>query len=238
MTTKSASDRTRKGEGTSSRVDVGAVLDILAATYPDADCELNYSTPFELLVATILSAQATDERVNIVTARLFPKYNEPHHFAAMRYEELEEKIKDLGLFRNKARQIIETSRILLDEYDGEVPKTREQLMKLPGVGRKTANVVVSNAFGTPAIAVDTHVFRVANRIGLADAKNVDETERQLMQVVPESLWTITHHRIIHHGRRICNARNPRCFECPLMHHCRYAADNDMVAKETAAANET
>lgn len=214
-------------------VDVEAVLDILAETYPDADCELNYTTPFELLVATILSAQATDERVNIVTGRLFPKYNEPRHFAAMTYEQLGEKIKDLGLFRNKARQIVETSRILLDEYDGEVPRTREQLIKLPGVGRKTANVVVSNVFDTPAIAVDTHVFRVANRIGLADANNVDKTEQQLMKVIPESLWTITHHRIIHHGRRICNARNPRCSVCPLLSHCVYAAETGATTSDVS-----
>lgn len=223
---------TKQQQGHEPKINVDAVLDILAETYPDADCELNYTTPFELLVATILSAQATDERVNIVTARLFPKYNEPRHFAALTYEQLGEKIRDLGLFRNKARQIVETSRILLDEYDGEVPRTREQLMKLPGVGRKTANVVVSNAFGTPAIAVDTHVFRVANRIGLAEAKNVDKTEEQLMAVVPEHLWTVTHHRIIHHGRRICHARNPQCAVCPLQNHCLYGAD--ALAGQSAA----
>lgn len=234
--TKDASKRTTRTGATMSDaprpgVDVDAVLDILAREYPDADCELNYTTPFELLVATILSAQATDERVNIVTGRLFPKYNEPKHFAAMTHEELGEKIRDLGLFRNKARQIVETSRILLEEYDGEVPRTREQLMELPGVGRKTANVVVSNVFDTPAIAVDTHVFRVANRIGLADAKNVDKTERQLMDVIPEALWTDTHHRIIHHGRQVCNARNPQCGVCPLLHHCHFAAQTDTEAPD-------
>lgn len=223
MTSKGQKDKS--DDTAQSPVDVDAVLQLLAETYPDADCELNYTTPFELLVATILSAQATDERVNIVTGRLFPKYNEPRHFAAMTYEQLGEKIRDLGLFRNKARQIVETSRILLDQYDGEVPRTREQLMELPGVGRKTANVVVSNVFDTPAIAVDTHVFRVANRIGLADAKNVDATERQLMAAIPESLWTVTHHRIIHHGRRLCSARNPQCSVCPIEPHCLYASSN-------------
>ena len=165
-------------------MDVEAVLERLDETYPDADCALVHSNAFELLVATILSAQCTDERVNIVTARMFPKYNKPEHYAGLSYSEMEEMIRDCGLFRNKARAIVDASRMLLEEYDGQVPRTRDELMKLPGVGRKTANVVMSTAFGIPAIAVDTHVFRVANRIGLADAKDVSRTEQQLMEAIP------------------------------------------------------
>jgi len=216
--------------GTRPAVDVEAILQRLDETYPDAWCALVHSSPFELLVATILSAQCTDERVNIVTARLFPKYNKPEHFAALRYEELEEMIKDCGLYRSKAKAIIDTSRILLHEYNGEVPRTREELMKLPGVGRKTANVVLATAFGVPAIAVDTHVFRVANRIGLADAPDARRTEEQLMEVIPKERWAKAHHQLIHHGRRICSARNPKCHICPLAPYCRYAAQRRAAAQ--------
>lgn len=196
------------------------ILEILAHMYPDAKCELNYTTPFELLVATILSAQSTDKRVNMVTERLFPKYNTPEAFAALPYETLEEEIKEIGLYRSKAKNIIEMSRLLLERYDGQVPADREALEQLPGVGRKTANVVISNAFDIPAIAVDTHVFRVANRLGLVyRAKTPLESERQLMKNVPKEQWTATHHRLIHHGRRLCHARNPNCGECPLLGLC-------------------
>ncbi|MBO2520910.1 MAG: endonuclease III [Firmicutes bacterium] len=196
------------------------ILEILAETYPDAKCELNFTTPFELLVATILSAQSTDKRVNMVTERLFAKYNTPEAFAALPYEVLEEEIKEIGLYRNKAKHIIEMSRRLLEAFDGEVPQDRDALQTLPGVGRKTANVVVSNAFGIPAIAVDTHVFRVANRLGLArGAKTPLETEKQLMRNIPRELWSAAHHWLIHHGRRVCHARNPRCGQCPLLELC-------------------
>lgn len=210
-------------------VDVEAVLQRLDETYPDAWCALVHSSPFELLVATILSAQCTDERVNIVTARLFPKYNKPEHFAALSYGELEELIRDCGLYRNKARAIINTSRLLLEKYGGEVPRTREELMKLPGVGRKTANVVLATAFGVPAIAVDTHVFRVANRIGLADAPDVGKTEQQLMEAIPQERWAKAHHQLIHHGRQICSARNPKCHICPIAPYCRYAAERQAIS---------
>lgn len=216
-------------------VNVDAVLERLDETYPDADCALVHSNAFELLVATILSAQCTDERVNIVTGRMFPEYNKPEHFAALSYPEMEEMIKDCGLFRNKARAIVDTSRILLEEYDGEVPQTREELMKLPGVGRKTANVVMSTAFDIPAIAVDTHVFRVANRIGLADAKDVSKTEQQLMQAIPKARWSKAHHQIIHHGRQICSARNPKCHECPIEPYCRYAAEQKSAQAEAKSS---
>lgn len=215
--------------------DVDAVLGLLEQLYPDAHCELNHSSPFELLVATILSAQCTDERVNIATGRIFPEYNEPEHFAGLAYDEMADMIKDCGLYRNKARHIVETSRMIIDEFDGEVPKSRTDLMKLPGVGRKTANVVMSTAWGTPAIAVDTHVFRVANRIGLAEAKTTDATERQLMKVIPEEEWSPTHHRLIFHGRRMCTARTPQCHVCPIQPYCRYAAEQaEAGADETAA----
>lgn len=226
MQQKNVNDKTRPS------VDVDAILQKLDETYPDADCALVHSNPFELLVATILSAQCTDERVNIVTGRMFPKFNKPEHFAALSYPEMEELIKDCGLYRNKAKAIVDTSRILLEEYDGEVPRTREELMKLPGVGRKTANVVMSTAFGIPAIAVDTHVFRVANRIGLADAKDVSKTEQQLMEAIPESRWSKAHHQLIHHGRQICSARNPKCHICPIEPYCRYASEQRPAAQSS------
>lgn len=196
------------------------ILEILARTYPDAKCELNHSSPFELLVATILSAQCTDKRVNMVTERLFSKYNTPEDFAQLTQEELEEEIKELGLFRSKARSIIAMSRQLLEDFDGEVPQERRSLESLPGVGRKTANVVLSNAFGIPAIAVDTHVFRVARRLGLAKGATTPlATEEQLMQNIPREQWSAAHHWLIHHGRRICEARRPRCEVCPLLPYC-------------------
>lgn len=221
-----------KPEANTGPVNVTEILERLAAAYPDARCALNYTTPFELLVACILSAQCTDKRVNIVTARLFPRCNQPEHFAAMTPDELAEEIKDCGLYRSKARHIVELSKILLERYDGRVPETRDELMQLPGVGRKTANVVISNAFQRPAIAVDTHVFRVANRIGLADAADPLKTELQLMEAIPERLWSQAHHWLIHHGRSLCSARSPRCHVCPIEPFCRYAAER---RKEAASS---
>ena len=189
------------------------VLRLLKETYPDAKPELDFNTPFELLVATMLSAQCTDKQVNKTTAVLFPKYGTPEAFAALSEEELAPYIKGCGLYKTKGKNIIAASRILLEQYGGEVPNDRDALTKLPGVGRKTANVVVSNAFGTPAIAVDTHVFRVANRIGLADAKNVEKTEEQLMEHIPREDWSAAHHWLIYHGRQVCDAKKPRCADC-------------------------
>lgn len=197
------------------------IMDKLAAEYPEAETELNFTTPFELLVATILSAQTTDRQVNKVTAELFKKYNTAEDFARLTPEELAEEIKSIGLYRNKSRFIIEASKILLEKYDGEVPASREELMKLPGVGRKTANVILSSAFNRAAIAVDTHVFRVANRIGLANSDDVLGVEKQLMERVPESLWSKLHHWLIFHGRRVCKARNPACSSCVLKEDCLY-----------------
>lgn len=197
------------------------ILDILEKTYPDAHCELVHRNPFELLISTVLSAQTTDKKVNQVTERLFKKYKTPEDFAALNQEELEKEIREIGLYKNKAKNIIALSKMLIDEYNSDVPKTKEELVKLPGVGRKTANVVVSNAFGVPAIAVDTHVFRVSNRIGLAKSEDVTKTEEQLMETIPKERWTKAHHLLIFHGRRTCIARKPKCEECTVAPYCQY-----------------
>lgn len=196
-------------------------LDILEKTYPDAHCELEHESPFELLVATILSAQCTDVRVNKVTSEMFKKYKEPEDFADMDIKKLEGLIKECGLFRNKAKNIKASSSVILEDYDGEVPNTISELMKLPGVGKKTANVVASTAFGVPAIAVDTHVFRVSNRIGFVHEKNVLDTEKALQNKIDKSRWTKAHHLFIFHGRRCCTARNPNCEDCTINNICRY-----------------
>ncbi len=194
-------------------------LSRLAAAYSDARPALVYSSPFELLVSTMLAAQCTDRQVNKCTAVLYRIANTPAQFAAMTEAELEPYIRSCGFFHTKGRNILAMSRILLTEYGGEVPHDRDALTKLPGVGRKTANVVVSNAFGIPAIAVDTHVFRVANRIGLADAPNVEKTERQLMAHIPEADWSAAHHWLIYHGRQVCDAKKPRCDRCCVRDLC-------------------
>lgn len=203
------------------KTQIRTVLDKLQKLYPDAHCELNNTSPYELLIATILSAQSTDVRVNIVTEDLFKEHNTPETMLKLSQEELQEKIRTIGFYRNKSKHILATSRILINDYDSKVPETREELIKLPGVGRKTANVVISNAFGKQAIAVDTHVFRVSNRIGLADSKNVEDTEADLMENIPEDEWTDTHHLLIFHGRRTCKARNPKCEICPVKDICLY-----------------
>lgn len=200
------------------------ILETLSGMYPETPA-LRYSSPFELLIATILSAQCTDVRVNMVTSVLFKKFNKPEDYIGLTAEELGQYIKSCGLYKSKAENIINTCRILVDKYNSKVPDTMEELTKLPGVGRKTANVVLSNAFGVDAIAVDTHVFRVSNRLGLADAKDVEKTEYQLMENIPKHLWSKAHHWIIYHGRKICAARNPKCSICPLAPHCRYYNGN-------------
>lgn len=201
--------------------DIKEVLRVLEERYKGAKCALDHTSPYELLVATILSAQCTDVRVNQVTAELFEKYNTPEAMTSLSEEELGEKIKSCGFYKNKSKNILETSRRLLLEYKGQVPHTMEELISLPGVGRKTANVVLSNAFGVPAIAVDTHVFRVSNRLGLAKGKTPEEVEENLMKNLPKSKWSDTHHYLIYHGRQICKARKPQCEECPLAPYCDY-----------------
>lgn len=195
------------------------MIGILSKTYPNPTTELEHDTPFQLLIATILSAQCTDKRVNIITKKLFANCPTVTDMAQLSISELEEYIKTAGLWKAKAKNIKMTCELLLTEFNGEIPKTREELMSLPGVGRKTANVVLSNAFRIPALAVDTHVHRVANRLGMVKSKNVDQTEKQLMEIIPKALWNDAHHWLILHGRRICKARNPLCQSCPLAEIC-------------------
>lgn len=204
-----------------NKTQIRFVLDTMAEMFPDAHCELNHSNPFELTIAVLLSAQCTDETVNKVTASLFQKYRQPEDYLAVPLSELEQDIRRIGLFRNKAKNIQKLCELLLDKYDGQVPEKHEQLVELPGVGRKTANVVVSNAFGVPAIAVDTHVERVSKRLGLANWKDsVLEVEKKLMKKVPREEWTLTHHRLIFFGRYHCKAQSPQCDICPLLELCR------------------
>jgi len=196
------------------------ILNALQKKFPDAHCELEFNTPFELLIATILSAQCTDERVNIVTASLFPIANTPEAIIALGQIELENKIRSLGLFHNKAKNILATCRVLTEDFEGQVPEALDLLRQLPGVGRKTANVVISNAFGIPALAVDTHVFRVAHRLGIAQGKTPEKVEEELMKIFPRGSWSLVHHLLIFQGRRICLARKPHCEECPVAHICK------------------
>ncbi len=195
------------------------ILAILEQTYPDAKPQLRFSNPFEMLIATILSAQCTDKQVNKVTEKLFRQFPTPADIAKLTPEQLEPHIKSCGVYRNKAKNIVATCQALVAQYGGVVPDDRDELQKLPGVGRKTANVVVANAFGQDAIAVDTHVFRVSNRLGLACAKDVWHTEQQLMANIPQDKWSQAHHWIIWHGRRICKAQRPLCASCPLAGEC-------------------
>ena len=191
------------------------VMEALQGLYPQAKPELNFSNPFETLIATILSAQCTDKRVNLVTARLFPLYPDAFAMARLTPQELEPLIRECGLYHNKARNIVAASQALVEKYDGKVPNTREELMALPGVGQKTAGVVLLAAFGDDQIPVDTHVCRVARRIGLADGNTPEKVEQQLRGLLERDIWSLGHHLIIWHGRRCCHARKPECERCPL-----------------------
>ncbi|RDU36378.1 endonuclease III [Neobacillus piezotolerans] len=196
-------------------------LDEMGRMFPEAHCELNHSNPFELVIAVALSAQCTDVLVNKVTESLFKKYKTPQDYLDVSLEELQNDIRSIGLFRNKAKNIQKLCSMLLESYGGEVPRDRDELTKLPGVGRKTANVVVSVAFGVPAIAVDTHVERVSKRLGICRWKDsVLEVEKTLMRKVPKDEWSLTHHRMIFFGRYHCKAQNPQCPTCPLLTVCR------------------
>ena len=197
------------------------LLALLEKTYPNASTQLKFKNPFEVMVATILAAKCTDKRVNQVTEKLFQKYKGPEDFARADLKELEQDIKTCGLFRNKSKNIMEASKMLVEKYGGHVPDDLEKLMELPGVGRKTANVILANAFRKPAFAVDTHVYRLAHRLGLSDKKDVLGVERDLMQKIPQDKWIEAHHWLIYHGRSICHARSPKCGECPLAHLCPY-----------------
>ncbi|SFM84118.1 endonuclease III [Halopseudomonas yangmingensis] len=188
---------------------------------PHPTTELNYSNPFELLIAVILSAQATDVGVNKATARLFPVANTPQSIHALGVDGLSEFIKTIGLYNSKAKNVIETCRLLIERHAGDVPQTREALEALPGVGRKTANVVLNTAFGQPAMAVDTHIFRVSNRTGIAPGKTVLEVEKKLMRHVPAEFLLDAHHWLILHGRYVCKARSPQCGSCRIEDLCEY-----------------
>ena len=194
-------------------------IEILGEVYKDVKPALIFKNPFELLIAVILSAQCTDKRVNVTTARLFAKAPTPEAIIDMGIEALENEIRDCGLFHNKAKSIMATCRTLVEEFSGEVPSDYDTLLKLPGVGRKTANVVTSIAFNRPAIAVDTHVFRVANRLKLAVGDTPLQVEQGLMKAIPKDKWSAAHHWLIWHGRKLCRARNPLCGECPLNEIC-------------------
>ena len=203
------------------KMDKEKALAELASLYPDAKPALNYTTPYELLVAVVLSAQCTDERVNIVTAKLFEKYNTPEAMVTLSQKELEKYIFSCGFYRMKAEHILSASHDILDKFGGEVPGTIEELMSLAGVGKKTANVIYAVAFGGAAIAVDTHVFRVSNRLGLAKGKTPLEVEEGLCKVIPKKDWSKAHHWMIYHGRRVCHSQKPACETCTLSALCDF-----------------
>ena len=202
-----------------------AIFERLQAANPNPTTELVHSSPYELLVAVVLSAQATDRSVNLSTAKLFPVANTPAKIARLGVAGLTPYISSIGLYRNKAKNVVALSEILLAEHGGNVPQTREALEALPGVGRKTANVVLNTAFGQPTIAVDTHIFRVANRTGLAPGDDVVEVERKLEKFVPEEFRQDCHHWLILHGRYVCTARAPKCGECVIVDLCEYRHKN-------------
>src|SRR5215468_3534781 len=202
----------------------GRIIRALKKTYPQATCALNHTNPFELLIATILSAQCTDDRVNIVTANLFRKYRKPEDYPAVLREELERDINSVTFFRNKAKSIQEASRLLIEKHNGQVPQTLEELVELPGAGRKTANVVLGTAFGIPTgVVVDTHVQRISRRLDLTKHTDPVKIEQDLIKIIPKDRWILFSHQVIHHGRALCIARKPKCAECLLDPLC-YAKD--------------
>ena len=212
-----------------------AILAELKRLYPDAGPELNFTNPYETLVATMLPAQCTDKQVNKVTPAVFARYPDAAAMAAAPVEELFPMVKSCG-FKSKAGNIIAACKILVEKHGGEVPGTMEELTALPGVGRKTAKVVMANAFKVPAIAVDTHVFRVSNRLGLAEAEDVLNTEKQLMRAIPKADWCDAHHWLIFHGRRVCKAQRPLCDECTLRDMCRAERQRKKEAKAAKSAS--
>ncbi|MDP4181151.1 MAG: endonuclease III [Bacillota bacterium] len=197
------------------------IVEILDKLYPVTGGELNYETPFQLLVGTILAAQATDKKVNEVTKELFSKYKTPYDFIKLSQSALEKEISQIHFYPTKAKHILAMSDKLIKRFGGEVPADREKLMELDGVGRKTANVILSYAFNIQAIAVDTHVFRVANRLGIVDAENVLKAELQMQKTIPEKWWSKTHSGLVLHGRRVCTAKKPKCGICELSAYCSY-----------------
>lgn len=200
------------------------ILSQLEKLYPDAQPALKFKSPYELLVAVILSAQCTDERVNKVTEKLFEKHNTPHTMLQLTQEELEKYIFSCGFYRNKAAHILSASRDIIEKFGGEVPSEHAKLKTLAGVGQKTANVVYAVAFGGEAIAVDTHVFRVSNRLGIAQGKTPDKVEEGLKSAIPKSEWSKAHHYLIYHGRRVCHSQKPDCINCTLKDNCKFYED--------------
>ncbi len=202
-----------------NRQRINEIIELFARHYPVIGTALHYQNPFQLLVAVMLSAQSTDKQVNKVTETLFKKYRNPEDFAALTPAILAEAIKGCGLYRTKSKHIIETSKLIVAKHNGKVPDNMTELLRLPGVGRKTANVILSTAFGKQAIAVDTHVFRVAARLGLARGKNPAETELLLKKAIPACFWSPMHHWLIYLGRSYCKARKPQCSHCIMVSHC-------------------
>ena len=200
---------------------VKKILDELSTLYPDAQPALHFKSPYELLVAVILSAQCTDERVNKVTAVLFKNYDTPEKMLTLSQSELEKYIFSCGFYHNKSAHILSASRDIIEKFGGEVPDSLEKLRTLAGVGRKTANVVYAVAIGGNAIAVDTHVFRVSNRLGIAEGKTPEKVEDGLREAIPEELWSKAHHYLIYHGRRVCHSQKPDCINCTLKDYCKY-----------------
>lgn len=195
------------------------ILDILEKEYPDARVTLNFQDPLQLLMATILAAQCTDERVNQVTKDLFQKYRGAADFAKADLKTLEEEIRPTGFYHNKSKSMIRCCQMIIEKFKGRVPRTLEELTSLPGVGRKTANIILGNAYGQQAVAVDTHVKRVTHRLGWAQAEDPDKIEFELRNVIPQNRWTLSCHQLVFHGRKICTARNPKCNDCPVAELC-------------------
>ncbi|MBW2241233.1 MAG: endonuclease III [Deltaproteobacteria bacterium] len=210
MAQESSTDRKKRA---------GRIVRKLARAYPDADCALHYQNPFQLLIATILSAQCTDAMVNQVTAELFPKYGTPDALADAEPGEIEQLIRRTGFYRQKTKSIQAAARGLCESFEGEVPRTLAELVTLRGVARKTANVVLGNCFGVPGLTIDTHMKRVNRRLGLTTEDNPDKIERDLMTLIPEKEWTVYSHRVITHGRECCDAKRPACTACPLREEC-------------------
>ena len=203
---------------------VKSILKILNQLYPDAKCSLDFHNPLQLMIATILSAQCTDERVNKVVPTLFQKYRSARAYADASLEELEQEIKSTGFYHNKALAIKQSCKVLADRFDGRVPADLDSLVELPGVGRKTANVILGNAYAIPGIVVDTHVARVSSRLGLSGEKDRDKIEKDLMGLIPKENWIKFSHQLIQHGRNICVARKPKCSVCPLRPHCDFGME--------------
>lgn len=231
--TKKATQSKTASSKAMTKAQIQTFFELLREQRPKPETELNYSSTFELLIAVMLSAQATDVSVNKATDKLFPVANTAQAIYDLGLDGLKEYIKTIGLYNAKAENVIKTCQILIEKYAGEVPNTREELEALPGVGRKTANVVLNTAFGQVAMAVDTHIFRLGNRTGLAIGKNVLEVEQRLLKVIPEEFILDAHHWLILHGRYCCTARNPKCGECIVSHVCRWSDKDEYLNKASS-----